>query len=92
MIWKRVDVKNPEAVNFKYNGVDRIDNAIGYTKENCVPCCAICNNSKSTLSLKDWLEWIERISTFQIKTFNDYPVREYIQVSGNGEHPNRMKI
>jgi len=24
---------------FKYNGIDRKDNTIGYTIENCVPCC-----------------------------------------------------
>lgn len=34
---------NPEEVN----GIDRIDNDEGYTKENCVSCCAICNHMKS---------------------------------------------
>lgn len=24
-------------------GLDRLDNALGHTKENCVPCCTICN-------------------------------------------------
>lgn len=27
-------------------GIDRIDNSKGYSKENCVPCCAICNRMK----------------------------------------------
>jgi len=43
---------------FYYNGIDRIDNNIGYNSNNCVPCCKICNNSKSTLSVKDWKSWI----------------------------------
>jgi hypothetical protein len=28
-------------------GIDRINNSLGYTKENCVPCCEICNRIKS---------------------------------------------
>lgn len=28
------------------NGVDRFDNKIGYTKDNCVPCCPTCNTIK----------------------------------------------
>lgn len=25
------------------NGADRLDNAVGHTKDNCVPCCVECN-------------------------------------------------
>lgn len=46
---------------FKYNGVDRVDNTIGYTTDNSVPCCKICNNAKSTLPMEDWLDWLKRI-------------------------------
>uniref|UniRef100_A0A6C0DS92 Uncharacterized protein n=1 Tax=viral metagenome TaxID=1070528 RepID=A0A6C0DS92_9ZZZZ len=28
------------------NGIDRINNDIGYEKTNCVPCCEICNRLK----------------------------------------------
>ncbi len=28
------------------NGIDRINNDIGYTSENCAPCCEICNRMK----------------------------------------------
>jgi hypothetical protein len=28
------------------NGIDRVDNSKGYTKENCVSCCEVCNRIK----------------------------------------------
>jgi hypothetical protein len=28
------------------NGIDRVDNSLGYTKENCVSCCWTCNRMK----------------------------------------------
>lgn len=51
--------------NFYYNGIDRVDNLKGYTRNNCIPCCSICNQSKHTMSKKDWLQWITRVYTFQ---------------------------
>jgi len=49
---------------YKYNGVDRVDNTLGYTIENSVPCCKICNNSKATLTKEDWLAWIEQVHKY----------------------------
>lgn len=46
---------------FVYNGVDRVDNNLGYTEDNCVSCCKICNNSKSTLGLEEWKNWIKEV-------------------------------
>jgi len=51
--------------DFCYNGVDRRDNKRGYTVENCVSCCKICNNSKSTLTEQEWFDWVKRIYKFQ---------------------------
>lgn len=31
---------------YTYNGVDRLDSSMGYTPDNCVPCCWECNNMK----------------------------------------------
>lgn len=53
--------KNNHHRYFVYNGVDRVNNSIGYTKENVVACCKICNNSKSTLSVDAWKTWILRV-------------------------------
>jgi hypothetical protein len=54
------DSKECERI-FKYNGIDRKDNLIGYELKNCVPCCKICNTSKSILSIKEWLEHITQV-------------------------------
>lgn len=44
-----------------YNGVDRLDNNVGYELFNCVPCCKICNFSKRDLSKEDFLSHINKI-------------------------------
>ena len=46
---------------FLYNGIDRIDNTIGYVSENVVTCCAQCNKAKSTHSQLDFRDWINRV-------------------------------
>jgi hypothetical protein len=43
-------------------GIDRKDNNIGYTKENCIPCCTICNFMKHTLSHEDFVNKCLQIS------------------------------
>jgi hypothetical protein len=45
----------------KTNGIDRIDSSIGYTKDNCVPCCSMCNQLKFDYVLEIWLEHIKKI-------------------------------
>lgn len=39
---------------FKYTGIDRYDNTKGYTIDNCVPCCNVCNRMKSNLSISEF--------------------------------------
>jgi hypothetical protein len=65
MVWRSRPNKYTNYSNYPYNGVDRIDNTIGYITDNCVGCCRICNNSKSTLSVNDWFIWLKRIVKFQ---------------------------
>lgn len=38
------------------NGIDRVNNSKPYTKENCVPCCEICNRIKYTYHPMFFLE------------------------------------
>jgi hypothetical protein len=47
--------------NYIFNGVDRIDNSKGYTLDNCVPCCGICNKAKRDMTYNEFIEWIDRI-------------------------------
>ena len=43
------------------NGLDRIDNGIGYTLNNVRPCCSTCNYMKHRLNEKEFLNHIEKI-------------------------------
>jgi len=45
----------------KTKGIDRIDNKIGYTKENSVSCCKLCNYMKNNYSVDDFLAHIKKI-------------------------------
>lgn len=58
---KKTKVKNNEATFVKYNGIDRLDNLIGYEINNCVPCCKTCNIMKLDHSTTDFLEHIKKI-------------------------------
>jgi hypothetical protein len=44
-----------------YNGIDRVNSQKGYTLDNTVSCCKICNRAKSDLPLADFLKWIETV-------------------------------
>ena len=46
----------------KATGFDRVDNKRGYTKENCVPACKICNSMKNVMTLDEFKSRIERIN------------------------------
>lgn len=48
-------------IYFLRNGIDRINNNIGYEVDNCVPCCFICNRAKSNLDYNDFINWINKI-------------------------------
>jgi hypothetical protein len=43
---------------YTYNGIDRINNAQGYTYENSVPCCKRCNWGKRDLPLDQFVLWV----------------------------------
>jgi hypothetical protein len=52
--------------DFKYNGIDRMDNTKGYTEDNVVPCCIICNESKRTKSVEEFLDMVRKIYNHSI--------------------------
>lgn len=44
-----------------YNGIDRVDNNIGYILSNIVTCCKHCNRAKMSLSRNQFLQLIKDI-------------------------------
>ena len=47
--------------NYIYNGIDRLDNSKGYFVDNCVTCCETCNRAKRTMSVDEFIDWIDRL-------------------------------
>lgn len=43
------------------NGIDRVDNSLGYIVDNCVSACSLCNRMKGALSRKEFLEKVSQI-------------------------------
>lgn len=50
------------ALNYVYNGIDRVDNAKGYVAGNMVACCKACNRAKSDMPQGEFLAWIDRLT------------------------------
>lgn len=48
--------------SFRYNGIDRIDNTVGYVKANVVSCCKKCNMAKNNMPYADFVDWIRRLA------------------------------
>ena len=46
-----------------YNGIDRINNELGYILDNCVSCCYPCNSMKGELTQKEFFEKIQLINS-----------------------------
>lgn len=47
------------------NGIDRRDNDLGYTPQNCLPCCTICNYAKSKMGYAEFIQYLQRVAEFQ---------------------------
>ena len=48
----------------QFNGIDRVNNTIGYILDNCVSCCKMCNYMKKSLSRDVFVNRVEHILTF----------------------------
>jgi len=53
--------KKLKNLKVKTNGIDRIDNTKGYTIDNVVPCCIICNRAKLNIAYDSFLIWINKL-------------------------------
>lgn len=72
------DLKNPKTGQsrggkaFIYNGLDRVDNRVGYSVDNCVSCCAMCNKAKGSLSYYDFLALVGRVYRYLLVKGEQY--------------------
>ena len=70
-------------------GVDRIDNLKGYTLENSVPCCRMCNQMKHIFHKDAFLKQVELIYNHQLKQSSTTISKESTsQVNGDGKGEN----
>lgn len=56
---KQINYNEP----FTFNGVDRVDNSIGYIKSNVITACSNCNLAKGELTQEEFLKCIKQIYT-----------------------------
>jgi hypothetical protein len=47
--------------DYTYNGIDRLDNNIGYEINNCVSCCKICNIMKWDMNIPSFISHMKQI-------------------------------
>lgn len=53
-------IKNCRGV-LVYNGIDRLNNSIGYVEGNAVSCCSVCNYMKRTMSSEAFIAHLRKI-------------------------------
>lgn len=50
---------------FTYTGIDRVDNELGYSDGNVVPCCMECNYKKGAQPQDEFLRWVQMVASHQ---------------------------
>jgi len=58
---KNVTGKDKYYGEYIYNGIDRLNNDLGYTVENSVPCCSDCNYMKHQFTKDYFIAHIKKI-------------------------------
>lgn len=57
---------NKNNIDLLYNGIDRVNNNIGYEINNCVPCCKQCNSAKNILTQQEFINHINTIKLHKV--------------------------
>ena len=91
--------KSANTSNEDFNGIDRIDSTQAYYKDNCVPCCTMCNTMKLDYSTSEFLKHIQLIYNHSINkgsttienTSDDGSEQSTIQANGIGSEENPEK-
>lgn len=83
IIIKRGNTREPKIC---YNGIDRLDSCKGYTIDNVVSCCSVCNYMKNRLSQENFLNQINKIYSFCFnKRSTTIPKGSTLQTNGSGK-------
>lgn len=53
--------------DYVHNGIDRVNNSIGYVSSNSVTCCRMCNVAKNTHSLAEFKLWASKLAQHLLK-------------------------
>jgi hypothetical protein len=61
---RRIDNRISEVCVLR-NGIDRKNSSLNYTKENCVPCCHICNRAKMAMPYGDFIKYIDNLTRYR---------------------------
>jgi len=51
--------------SYVYNGIDRLDSKLGYTKDNCVSACGVHNLMKLDMTVEQFLQACQKVSDHQ---------------------------
>lgn len=57
------NIKSNKYCIWNHNGIDRIDNNIGYIVSNCRPCCRYCNMAKSDMQVNEFIDLCKRVAS-----------------------------
>ena len=55
--------------SLKCNGIDRVNNELGYELNNVVPCCPRCNYAKRDMSFQEFSAWALRLANHLQKQY-----------------------
>lgn len=59
---KQIHRSKANAGGYLHNGIDRVDNRLGYIPLNCVACCKRCNTVKSNMTLEEFKNWVRKVN------------------------------
>lgn len=75
---KNYEFKNG-GVRPKLLGIDRKDNSLGYTLDNCVPSCSVCNYMKNTFAEKLFLNKVFAITDIHLDEFSEHQLKHLFE-------------
>jgi len=63
--------QNTDEGEYIYNGIDRINNSLGYINGNMAPCCKTCNYMKRTMTQEYFIDMCRKIHMNNIGERNE---------------------